>query len=129
MVVMVVTGWRHIDLSPDALFFAPDPPQRPPPSPPALECVFLPPAPAWCQVGKERALFSHPLPASALGIWPGGCGGEQSISLEVSISIVFFLWGISRLSRPELPIDRVETDLAFLVPKEQSADPHRLGHG
>lgn len=104
----------------------PIPPQRPP-LPALLPRMRVPaqllPGVRW----EGEGTVAHPLPASALGIWPGGCGWQRktaSCSLgSVHLHRVLSL-GISRLSRPELPIDRVETD-SVLVPKEQSADPHR----
>lgn len=75
----------------------------------------------------RRGHSGHPLLASVLGIWPGGCGWQgktASCSLgSVHLHRVLSL-GILRLSGPELPMDRVETD-SFLVPKERSAGPHR----
>lgn len=40
----------------------------------------------------------------------GGRERQRCAASEVSISIAFFLGGISRLSGPELPMDGVETD-------------------
>lgn len=47
----------------------------------------------------------------------GGRERQRCAASEVSISIAFFLGGISRLSGPELPMDGVETD-PFLVLRE-----------
>lgn len=90
------------------------------------EWVFLP---SSCLVsgGEGEGTVATPSRHLCLASGRGVVGGRERqhrAASEVSISIVFFLWGISRLSRPELPIDRVETD-SVLVPKEQSADPHR----
>ena len=68
------------------------PPQRPPPSPPPTQYACPCPAPACCQVGKERAQWPPP---------PGICawhlarrlwvaGKEHRAALEVSISIALF---------------------------------------
>ncbi|KAJ8792952.1 hypothetical protein J1605_003920 [Eschrichtius robustus] len=77
---------------------------------------------------KERAEWPPPLGvcAEATGMWVAELGseGQCRAASEASDSIVLFLWETSRLSGPELSVDRVQTD-SFLVPKERSAGPHR----
>lgn len=119
------SGGGHTDLSPGCSP-PPIPPQRPPPSLPSSSmCVpaQLLPSVRWGRRGHS----GHPLLASVLGIWPGGCGWQgktASCSLGIVHLHCVLSLGISRLSGPELPMDRVETD-CFLVPKERSAGPHR----
>ena len=74
----------------------------------------------------RREHNGHPLLASVLGIWPGGCGwqGKTASCGLGSVHIHRAFWGISRLSGPELPMDRVETD-PFLVLRERPPGPHR----
>ena len=74
----------------------------------------------------RREHNGHPLLASVLGIWPGGCGwqGKTASCGLGSVHLHRALWGISQLSGPELPMDRVETD-PFLVLREQPLGPHQ----
>ena len=74
----------------------------------------------------RREHNGHPLLASVLGIWPGGCGwqGKTASCGLGSVHIHRAFWGISRLLGPELPMDRVETD-PFLVLRERPPGPHR----
>lgn len=62
--------------------------------------------------------------AEATGMWVAELGseGQCRAASEASDSIMLFLWETSRLSGPELSVDRFQTD-SFLVPKERSAGP------